>query len=300
MKCEQIGVEVSRNEVVEFLNSIQPGQFFHIRGYTDALGEKADYWLRFGIKYNNLKKRDIQFLEDIRDGKIVSKNLNLCHGVWVDPVLIPSLFLSFQDLASLSIQEKNMLVNVKVNYEITVNDVTAQVEQSGFINFMNIDFLSNRNGKGRIPVVLSYCLPYNHPLIMTVIGSEDVKGSLLQGLTSPHNTTGEYNREGQSTYSLEKDSINRWYIRDVLIVKKVIRVPINHPFTATLPINGIKKAIQNQWLLTGSYRQFILNDGQFESVTIEGQSILVDGIDETFYFALPEVVKEAVHNDVLS
>jgi hypothetical protein len=61
-----------------------------------------------------------------------------------------------------------------------------------------------------------------------------------------------------------------------------------------LPINAVKKAIQSQWLLTGKYRQFVLTDGQFEAITIEGQAVLVDGINEDFYFALPETVKETL------
>jgi hypothetical protein len=44
--------------------------------------------------------------------------------------------------------------------------------------------------------------------------------------------------------------------------------------------------------LTGKYREFVLTDGQYESITIEGQAILCDGVEESFYFALPETVRE--------
>jgi hypothetical protein len=76
-------------------------------------------------------------------------------------------------------------------------------------------------------------------------------------------------------------------------VYKIVRVQGNYPFSASSPAVAIKNAIAKKELLTNKYRQFILTDGQFESITIEGQAVLVDGITEDFFMALPEHVKEA-------
>lgn len=287
MKASQIGVEVSRQEFVDFLNSVKPGQFFHIKGYVNEEGEKADFWLRFGIKYGNIKARDVRLLEGVLAGQ-QHPDLAVKHNVWIPPAMLNgSLFLNPGEHP----------VHVTVDYEGTMPDGTkVKVRQDGFANLLDVETFSNRKGNKNdgynVAATLTYSLPPTHPLVVAAIGAADLQGTLLQGLLRPREATSTYDKEAQSAYSMEKDGATRWYIRDVLRVHKVVRVEGDYPFSATLPINGVKKAIQSQWLLTGKYREFILTDGQFESITIEGQAILVDGVEESFYFALPEVLKE--------
>lgn len=292
MRCDEIGVQVSRQEFVDFLNSVQGGQFFSIKGYTNAEGEKSDYILRYGIKYGNLVARDVQVLRDVLAGKIRSP-LKVKHGLWVQPASLQTMFLSPAVIATLPDHKRAELVEMTISRDFT--DVASgrkiPIETTGTVDPMDVFTLSNRKGQGKIPVTASYVIPQHHPLVVAAIGAEDLQGTLLQGLLNPREGGAEYNKEARSCYSKEGEE-NRWYIRDVLVVSKEVRVKGDYPFTASFPINAVKQAISKQWLLTGNYRQFILTDGQFESITIEGQAILCDGIDEQFFFALPEIVKE--------
>jgi hypothetical protein len=288
MDCNQIGVQVSKQEFADFLNSIQPGQFFHVRGYVNAEGEKADHWLRFGVKYGNIKARDVNLLRQILAGKQMP-DVTVKHGVYVSP----------DQLETLLSNEGENLVRATIQYDHLLPDGTSiGVTKTGHIDLMDNCILSNRKGNKKdgykVPATISYSLPYNHPLVVAAIGEAELQGTILQGLLRPREATVEYDKEAQSAYSLEKDGTTKWYLRDVLYVRKVVRVEGNYEFSASLPINAVKKSIQSQWLLTGKYRQFVLTDGQFEAITIEGQAVLVDGINEDFYFALPETVKETL------
>lgn len=299
MRCNQIGVEVSREEFVSFLNSVQPGQFFSVKGYVNSNGEKSDQILRFGIKYGNIKARDVRFLQNVLAQDSCSPDhLRVNHGVWIEAERLSSICLSAENIAALPQAERAVLVDMTVQYQTKVGDAMITVSQQGTVNPMDTEVFSNRKSKTRIAATVSYRIPCNHPLVVAAIGAADLQGTLLQGLLAPREASTEYDKEGQSAYS-KADEPNRWYIRDVLAVSKTVRVVGDYPFSATLPINGIKSAIQSSWLLTGKYRQFVLTDGQFESITIDGQAILCDGVDEQFYFALPEAVKEAVAAETL-
>jgi len=293
MRCEEIGVSVSRTEFVNFLNSIHPGQFFFVGGYVNADGEKADHWLRYGIKYGNIKERDVKVLRETLSGKAMPP-LKVTHGVWIPPARLVggAVFASTGE----------HLVRATIRRKATIGGVEADVTEEGLVDLLDVETFSNRKGNKKdgynVQATISYELPSSHPLIVAAIGDADLQGTVLQGLLAPRETTTEYTKEGQSCYSMPQEGQPaRWYIRDVLRVSKVVRVPGQYDFTASLPINAVKKAIQSQWMLTGLYRQFILTDGQFESITIQGQAILVDGIDEKFYFALPETVKETIHEE---
>lgn len=293
MNASQIGVEISRAAFVEFLNSVRPGQFFHIRGYVNSEGEKSDYWLRFGIKYGNIKDRDVKFLRNVLAGA-KAPDLTIRQGVYIPP--------SKARTDGIFSEPSEHDVWATIEYEVEQNGVTMKVTQSGHINLLNTEVFSNRKGNKKegynVPATISYTLPSNHPLVTAAIGEADLQDTVLQGLVSPAKATSEYEEEAQSAYSMEKDGKTRWYIRGVLVVRKIVRVPGDYGFSASLPINAVKKAIQSQWTLVGKYRQFILGEGQFEAMTIEGQAILVDGADDAFYFALPESVAEAVAAEV--
>ena len=64
MKNSEIGVTTTKQEFVDYLNSVRGGQFFIIKGYTNSQNEgSSDHILRFGIKYDNIKNRDISFVK---------------------------------------------------------------------------------------------------------------------------------------------------------------------------------------------------------------------------------------------
>jgi hypothetical protein len=116
----------------------------------------------------------------------------------------------------------------------------------------------------------------------------------MTSLVAPRPSAVEYDKEAKSCYSLDTtEGLHRWYLRDVLAVSKTVTVKGNYDFSASAPNVAVKNAVTKKLLLTAKYRQFVLSDGQFESITIEGQAVLVDGITEDFYMALPEHLQAA-------
>ena len=297
MNCNDIGLKISKNEFVSFLNSVKGGQYFIVKGYQNSSNEVADHILRFGIRYGQIKDRDISLLRNILAGKQMP-NLTVSHGVWIPPdkLVGDNLFSSVGE----------NLVAITIKYDHLLPDGTSiRVEKTGHTDLLDTLVYGNRRGNKKdgynVQTTISYSLPCNHPLVLNAIGEADGQdeGTVLQGLLKPREATTEYNQEATSAYSMEKDGKTQWYIRDVLAVHKNVRVEGNYPFSASLPINATKKAVQSQWLLTSKYRQFILTDGQFESITISGQAVLCDGVDEQFYLALPEIVRETVNAEAV-
>lgn len=293
MKCSEIGSKFTRQDFVDYLNSVRGGQFFHLRGYVNSKQEKADYWLRFGIKYGNLKDRDIQFLRAVRRGEKSFNDLNVTHGVWVPDGMVDAdaMFLTDTTDCPNAVWAKVTRTVPLVDAELV--GATIEIETEGFVNLMDVVKFGNRKAAGRTPVTLSYTLSSTHPLVVAAIGDEDLQDTVLQGLVHPRETGADFVKEAKSCYSLEKEGMPaKWYLRDVLIVAKVVRV--KGKFSASLPLSAVKDAIRSDILRTGKYRQFVLTDGQFEAITIEGVCIMCDGIDEEFYVALPEDVRAAM------
>ena len=110
---------------------------------------------------------------------------------------------------------------------------------------------------------------------------------VLHGLENPAPARASYDKKAKGLYENESDG--RIHVRDALKVHKVVREEGDYGQKASKPEVAIKDAVRRT-LRTGRYRQFIF-DGRFESITISGQAILVDGIDESMYFALPETLK---------
>jgi len=284
MRCSEIGVSITRDQFCDFLNSVRGGQFFHVRGYVNAEGEIADHILRFGIGYGNLKRRDVATLEAILRGEKVA-TVRVKHGVWI-PEGATAESLSSTDANAVPVRIKTVRM---------VGGTAMPVEVETHVSLDDPRF-GNRKGAGRVQATLSYGLPTTHPVAVAAIGSPTTDGTLLQGLVNPKTPAVEYDKEAKSCYSLDKGdgSPARWYLRDVLRVWKHVRKEGEYPFSASLPRNAVKDAIARDLLLTSRYRQFILTDGGFEAVTIEGQSMLCDGITEEFFFATPESVREAI------
>lgn len=287
MRCDEIGIKATKNDFVVFLNGVRSGQFFHVSGYVNQHKEISDYWLRFGIKYPNIKARDIAFLEAVLSGD-KQFTLKVKHTVWVPNELltINRLFTELDDSD----------VQLTASYDqFTASGVRMPVTLHGQASLMDIFKFTNRKAQERTPVTLSYSLPSTHPLVIAAIGAPDLAGTLLQGLTNPSATPSstDYEKQAQSCYSFDPGdgSPTKWYLRDVLLVHKKVRKEVELPLKASLPLNAIKEAIAAQHLLTGKYRQFVLTYGEFEAITIDGQSVICDDVNEEFYFALPEDVK---------
>lgn len=283
MNASDIGVKVSKQDFVNFLNSVQGGQFFRIQSYKNQQEEVSDHVLRFGIKYENIKNKDIAFIKEAMRPESDPLSVNVTYGVWVDG---NNLSLSIMENTS---QLGNMGVPCKATYTTILNGTEFTATVSGIFDPLNPIF-TNRQAKGRIPVTLSYMVVKGHPLFTEAIEQS------LQSLVAPRETFVEYDKEGKSCYSYDKEdgSPVKWYMRDVLEVKKTVLVKGNYSFKASSAPVAIREAFARKFLLTSKYRQFILTEGNFQSITIEGQAIMVDGLDEAFYLALPEHIKEAV------
>ena len=301
MRCDEIGVGISKDEFVSFLNSVKGGQFFFIRKYRNKDNEVANHFLRFGISYANLKARDIRFVNSVLAGE-KPVEVKVTHGVWIEADRIQSIFLSAEAIAALSDEDRKELVNMTIRHEGAVGGATVAVDRQGTVNPMDVTVFSNRKSKGRIPATLSYVLPSTHPLVVAALGAEDSEGTVLQGLARPRPVEQGYEQEGKSVYSKDDEGgVICWYLRDILRVSKVVLDSGNYPFKASLPINAIKDSFRSQYLLSSRYGEFKLKQGCFESVSIEGQVVMLgEDSEESVYLALPEAVKEAVATETIA
>jgi len=285
MNYSDIGASITREAFVDYLNSVKGGQFFHVKGYVNAEGEKSDHFLRFGIKYGNLKNRDIHHLNDVLSGR--SKfAVKVKHGSYVPASLLT--------LGALSSNDMNAVPCTASFVKTLENGKSTQVDLSGRFALDDETIFTNRKAKDKVQVTLSYAIDSSSKY------AKDALASLMQSLATPRPASVEYDKEAKSCYSYEKDGETaKWYLRDVLAVYKVVRVAGNYPFAASSPKVAIKNAIARQEMVTNKYRQFILTDGQFDAITIEGQAILVDGITEDMYLALSEDVKQSIETETV-
>ena len=182
-----------------------------------------------------------------------------------------------------------------IRHDGMVAGATVAVERRGTVDPMDTLVFSNRKGKGRIPATLSYALPSTHRLVIAALGAEDLEGTVLQGLARPRSVEQGYEQEGKSVYSKDDEGgVACWYLRDVLRVSKTVLEQGEYPFKASLPINAVKDSFRSQYLLSSRYGEFKLKQGSFESISIEGQVVMLgEDSEESVYFALPEMVKEA-------
>jgi hypothetical protein len=287
MNCSDIGAKVSRHDFLTLLNGVRGGQYFFIRGYTNSEGELADYYLRFGIKYANLKKHDVALLNSLLSGE-KKFTIKVRHGVWVpDEMLSPMDNFFVRD---------NDEYDVRVSASYQVYDAPRiDAQLTGTMSLFDTVRLSNHKASNKTPVVLSYELDNTHPLVIAAIGASNLTGTLLGGLEAPKEFAADYEKQSKSCYVMERDGVHQWYLRDVMHVHKVVHVKGQGKFEASLPINAIKEAIKDKFMLTGKYRQFVLTEGKFESLTIEGQAVMLE--DESFYMALPEHISAAIKTE---
>ena len=290
MRCDEIGVGVTRDEFVNFLNGVGSGQYFFIKKYRNDHNEVANHILRFGVSYPNIKARDIRLVKSVLAGD-KPLTIKVTHGVWVPPEKLtqfdPEAHAEGKDLVWATIKYDHVLSS----------GTTVGVSRTGHVDLLDVETFSNRKGKkdeARIQATISYALPSDHPLVVAALGGEDLIGTVLQGLCNPAPVEQGYEKEGKSSYSkVDADGVECWYLRDILRISKTVVEQGDYPFKASLPINATKDAFRSQFLLTGRYGSFKLKQGAFESINIDGQVVMLgEDADESVYLALPETVKE--------
>lgn len=74
-----------RKELVEAFNQSPSGSYIYIENYQSAVGsgEVADYYLQFGIKYENALNASLEKLKLVKEGKIL-KYVNVDWAAYVD------------------------------------------------------------------------------------------------------------------------------------------------------------------------------------------------------------------------
>lgn len=268
-----VGIKINREHLAEYLDNVRGGQFIRVNGYINKKGETEDLTLRFGIRYGNLKDRDIKFVQSCLNGER-ALTINVKHCVWVPTALLATIG---------NAATSSNAVHATLTFQRKLAGVMANITVQTAIDLFDTTTFTNRKASDRTAVELSYAMPSTHPAAIQALQS------LLDGFLNPEPATAEYVKEGKSLYSL--DSTKRWYLRDVLVVDKRVTNPVAYQFKASAIATAVKDAIRRN-LLTSKYRQIILTDGQFDSVVTAGQAILCDGMTEEFYMALPETLKQ--------
>jgi hypothetical protein len=282
IKAKQIGVQISHQDFIDFLDSVKGGQYFFIKGYTNSCGEVSDHILRWGISYQNLKNRDLNFVRQIvtEDRQVTT---HVSHNVWLPTACIHKLFQT---------HSSDEDVWMTIRHEQILNGKTVLVEKTGYTNPLNIDVFSNKKGDDKTLARLSYDLPSTHPLVISAIGADDLEGTIIQGIINPMHSVEvkkTYEKEGKSFYSKpDEDGVTCWYLRDILRVsKKVIHKGI-YPIGASIPLTAVKTAFRAQHILCGRYGEFKLRHGCFDSISIDGQTVTLGDEDEVVCFAVSE------------
>ena len=287
MRASDIGTIHTRQEFADYLNSIRPGQYFSLKGYVDAQGERSNRILRFGIDYRNLKKMDVGFLRSVVAG---GKHfvVEVEHGVWIPNELLEDLFSHEGNPVDVRLSREVPLVGA----ELVGRAITMVVE--GPMDLMDVEKFGNRKSKDRTPCMLRYRLPSTHPLVLAAIGDDDLQGTLLHSLANPKAKTNNYVKEAQACYSTGVEGEVEWHLRDVLHeYKTVLESPRNVQFSASLPLVAIKNAIALAFLRTGRYRDFVLEEDRFESIVVDGLAIL-PGDHGSLYFVDPDDLKKTL------
>lgn len=82
-----VGVKVSADQLVAFLNDQVRGGFAYIHNYVNGeTGEIANHWFKGACIYPNLLKRSVEMIDKgILTAKLLEEGLKVTRGVWVGP-----------------------------------------------------------------------------------------------------------------------------------------------------------------------------------------------------------------------
>jgi len=140
----------------------------------------------------------------------------------------------------------------------------------------------NRKAADRSPMTITLTLDMTDARLRAAVAH------VREHLLHPDEATVQYDKAAKGAYSLGEGH-KTFYIRDCLRVHKVVHKRGDYPFKASSQDVAIRDAVRGD-LRVGRYRQFVM-DGRWDSMTVGGQSILVDGIEERYFIAAPEQVK---------
>jgi len=292
--------EIDMAGLQDLLNDVPSGSFVVVKGYiskesekqaTDGEGgidesrlEVCNYFIQHGINYGRIKDKSEAVLQAILDGSVVS--LYVSHGIWIDPA----------DLRSILSSGNTEGVSVEFSYTAEVGGKPAPIKATATVPAACFDLFGNRKGKGRIPAEVSYELTNGHPLLMAAV--EDA----LEGIRNPKEVDQGYEKFAKGGYWRDANNRITLYLRDCLRVHRVVQSEGVWNFKASAPKTAIRSAVERM-TPKGRYRCMTfepMGNGKprFQSISIGGVSLLVDGVSEDMYFAPQEAVKEAVRASV--
>lgn len=126
--------------------------------------------------------------------------------------------------------------------------------------------LHNREAKDRTLVTDTKIYSHSDQVFL------DVCKDLLDQLKNPKEKETSFEKEAKGLYSMEtKEGVDVLYVRDCLVLRKVIIKFGQQPVKATLPLQALKDYIK-RLLPVGNYRMFKL-DGRFEKIAINKEEI---------------------------
>jgi hypothetical protein len=167
--ADQVGINIPREQLAEYLNGVRGGQFIRVNGYINAKGETEDLTLRFGIHYGNLKDRDIKFVQSCLNGER-ALTINVKHCVWVPTALLATIG---------NAANSSNAVHATLTFQQELAGVMANITVQTAIDLFDTTTFTNRKAKDRTAVELSYSLPSTHPAAIQALQS------LLDGFLNP-------------------------------------------------------------------------------------------------------------------
>ena len=125
---------------------------------------------------------------------------------------------------------------------------------------------TNRKAKDRTLVVFKGAFKSTDPEFQMACDE------LLEQLTHPRETTVPYEKEANGLYNIDGDD-GTLYIRECLVLKKVVVTEGTRPVSATTPYMALKRAIENM-LPVSNYRTFKIDTDRFETIAINHSEIV--------------------------
>jgi len=268
----QIAVEIGFRRFVEKMGGIRPGTFVCLKGYVNDRDEKADVWIQYGISYANAKVADLKRLKEYES---CHGDLNIVHGFRLDAGCFNAL-LSARD-------PKGVLMEVAVNKSVG----SMAVDSTAVVKAPLSMLAPTKCKKDVVTGTVSYTLKADHPAIAEAMWQirESITGS------DPKRQDG-FDKLANGLYvTAEDDGLDRLHIRNCLLVGKNVDREGESKFKASSPVVAVKAAIEKeQRMARDRIREYVLT--KLDYFVVEGQAILVDGVDEKLFFALPEILKE--------
>jgi len=305
--ARQVGIGVDLQQVQNLLDETRSGSFVCIQGYVSKESEKdatdngtgevdasklevVDHWVQHGVDYGRVKERSEAIVRAMIEGE--GEGVHVVHGFWIEPETLSKL-ASAEKAASLSVSDNP--VSVKVKVAAALDGWGGTLDKTFPLAARDFDLFVGRKSKSRIQGTVSYDLPSGHPLLVAAAEAA------LEGILAPKPVDQGYEKYAKGGYYRGTDGEIQLYLRDCLRVHRVVRKEGEHRFKASAPKTAIRAAVER---LTpkGRYRAMAFaplaegtadalgreNRERWTSITMGGQSILMDGVDESLYFALPE------------